>query len=156
MRTDLMNKDLLGAALLVVLGCCVSIAAIGYDTGSLTDMGAGFLPAVFGSLMVVVGIMIGLTSRKMQGVGSVAQHGPAALPDLRGALAILAGVIAFVLLGDHGGLIPASFVSVFIAASGDREHSWRSAALLAASVTIFAVLVFYFALQVKMPLLTWG
>ena len=158
MKPSTLIKDYFGAALLVGLGAAIVVAAIGYDLGDLTEMGPGFLPAVLGSLMILVGIMVALTSRKTQPAtpSSEEHHGPVGLPDLRGTLAILGGIIAFVLLGDHGGLIPATFASVFIAASGDREHSWKSAALFAAGVTAFGVAVFYFGLKVKMPLVAWG
>jgi hypothetical protein len=157
MKAITLNKDYFGAALLVGLGAAIVAAAFGYDLGDLTEMGAGFLPAVLGSLMTLVGMMVALTSRKTQPTSpsSEEHHGPVGMPDLRGALAILGGIIAFVLLGDHGGMIPATFASVFIAASGDREHSWKSAALFAAGVTVFGVIVFYFGLKVKMPLVAW-
>ena len=158
MKAVTLNRDYFGAALLVGLGAAVVLAAIGYELGDLTDMGAGFLPAVLGSLMTLVGIMVALTSRKTrpQSPSSEEHHGPVGMPDLRGALAILGGIIAFVLLGDHGGLIPATFASVFIAAKGDREHSWKSAALFAAGVSVFGVIVFHFGLKVKIPLFAWG
>ena len=157
MKAITLQKEYFGAALLVGLGAAIVVAAFGYELGDLTEMGAGFLPAVLGSLMTLVGIMVALTSRKTQRTppSSEEHHGPLGMPDLRGTLAILGGIIAFVLLGDHGGMIPATFASVFIAASGDREHSWKSAALFAASVTVFGVIVFYFGLKVKLPLVAW-
>jgi len=70
----------------------------------------------------------------------------------RGWLCILGGVAAFVVLGAHGGLVPASFASVFVAALGDRRNSVRDAALLALAMTAFGVVVFHYGLHVLLPL----
>ena len=73
----------------------------------------------------------------------------------RGWLCIVAGALAFAVLGEHGGLVPASFVSVFIAAMGDRRNTWRSAAALAALLTALGVVVFHFGLHMLLPLFAW-
>jgi hypothetical protein len=73
----------------------------------------------------------------------------------RGWLCILAGVLLFVLLGAHGGLVPASFASVFVAALGDRGNSVRAAAALAALLTLGGVVVFHYGLHLMLPLLAW-
>lgn len=39
---------------------------------------------------------------------------------------------------------------------GDREHTPRSAAILAAAVTVISVVVFSWGLQLKFPLFRWG
>lgn len=64
--------------------------------------------------------------------------------------------MAFILLGKYGGLVPATFALVFIAAMGDRQHTVRSAALLAVGVTILGIAVFSWALQLQFPLFRWG
>jgi hypothetical protein len=74
----------------------------------------------------------------------------------RGWLCIIGGVGVFVVLGTHGGLVPASFFSVFIAALGDRENTVRSAALLALGLTDAGVVVFHYGLHLLLPLFTWS
>jgi len=68
---------------------------------------------------------------------------------------IVAGVLAFVVLGEHGGLVPASFAAVFVSAMGDRRNTWRSAAALAAGLTALGVVVFHYGLHLLLPLFTW-
>ena len=51
--------------------------------------------------------------------------------------------------------VPASFVSVFVAALGDRGNSVRAAAGLAAAMTAFGVVVFHYGLHLLLPLLAW-
>ena len=62
----------------------------------------------------------------------------------------------FVLLGAYGGLVPATFASVFIAAMGDRKNTWKSAALLGVVMVVFGVIVFHYGLRVQLPLFAWG
>jgi hypothetical protein len=146
-----LTKDQLGAALLVLLGIGVSAAGVSYRIGTLTNMGAGFLPFALGILLVVIGMTIGATSRP------AAQPDAAPLPpEWRGWACILLAVLAFVIVGQYGGLVPAMFLTVFIGALGDRKNSLRDAFLLAVAVTIFGTLVFGYGLSVQMSLFSWG
>ena len=135
-------------------------AGAGYGMGSLRQKASGFSPAALGARMALVGAAL-LASARRAPDGAAA----GALPEMahlagpvvqwRGWLCIGGGVAAFVVLGEHGGLVPASFVSVFIAALGDRGNSWRAAAALAALMTVLGVVVFHFGLHLLLPLLTW-
>ena len=73
------------------------------------------------------------------------------LVQWRGWLCIVGGVLAFVVLGERGGLVPASFAAVFISAMGDRRNTWRSAA----GLTALGVVVFHYGLHLLLPLFTW-
>jgi Tripartite tricarboxylate transporter TctB family len=84
-------------------------------------------------------------------------HGhPAGLPDLRGCVCIVLGILAFLLLGEYGGLLPATFAIVFISALGDRDNTLREALLLALAMMAIAVVVFWWALSLQLPLFQWG
>jgi hypothetical protein len=143
------NKDRYGAALLILLGTAVVVAGNEYHMGSLTRMGPGFLPVVYGSLLILVGVLIGITSRGQAG------H-RLARAEWRGWFCILAGVLAFVVLGRWGGLLPATFASVFISAMGDRNNKVRDAALLALAMTVAGYLIFHVGLNLQLPPFQWG
>ncbi|MEO5685815.1 MAG: tripartite tricarboxylate transporter TctB family protein [Burkholderiaceae bacterium] len=154
------TKDHVGGALLVATGLAVVIAGVGYGMGTLRQMGSGFFPVVLGVLMTLTGVALLATARRApDGAAVPAPTGTAHLAgpvvQWRGWLCIVAGVLAFVVLGEHGGLVPASFASVFIAAMGDRDNSWRAAAALAALMTVLGVLVFHYGLHLLLPLLAW-
>jgi len=152
-----LNKDHLGAALVIALGAAVLVLGLSYETGTLRRMGAGFLPVVFGVLMMAVGLVIGLTSALTPAsAASESTVRPRFEPQWRGWSAIIGGVVAFVVLGRFGGLVPAAFFSVFIAALGDRENTLRSAAGVAAVVSAFAVAIFHYGLHVQLALFQWG
>lgn len=153
-----LNKDHYGAALLILMGAGVVMEASRYSFGSLTQMGPGFIPIVLGVLLMLVGLIIGLTARSQDQssrIGLPRAHRPARA-EWRGWLCIVGAVVAFVLLGRHDGLAPATFASVFIAACGDRENSMKDAALLALGVTIVGTLIFSWALHLQLPLFAWG
>jgi len=155
-----LTRDRLGGALLVALGGATTLAGIGYGLGTLRQMGSGFYPATLGVLLVLIGVVLLATASRnpdahLANAPAEAAHlsGPAV--QWRGWLCILGGALAFVVLGQHGGLVPASFASVFVAALGDRRNSVRDAALLAALMTLLGVAIFHYGLHVLLPLFTW-
>jgi hypothetical protein len=145
------NKDRVSAVLLVLIGSGIVYQGLTYRMGTLTRMGAGFIPVVLGVLLVLVGVAIGITAEP-----SDFGDERSAPTEWRGWLCIVGGVMAFVVLGTYGGLVPATFASVFIAAMGDRGNSVRDAALLAFALVVAGALIFSFGLHLQLPLFAWG
>ncbi|WP_454875097.1 tripartite tricarboxylate transporter TctB family protein [Paraburkholderia xenovorans] len=148
------NRDYYGGALMLLIGVGVVAQGLGYDVGSLSHMGPGFFPVSLGVVLSLVGVGIAFGARRID---------PDAKPDgdplpsqWRGWICIVLGVIAFVVLGRYGGLLPASFAVVFISALGDRQNTLVSATVLALSICVICVVVFWWALQLQLPLFTWG
>ncbi|MFM0619743.1 tripartite tricarboxylate transporter TctB family protein [Paraburkholderia nemoris] len=151
-----LSKDHYGALLLTSLGIGTLTLGLGYETGTLNSMGAGYIPSVLGALLILVGIVLGISAvlRDDRKVAHV-EPGHAAsesVPDWRSWFAIVGGVVAFVVLGRYGGLVPAAFASVFVSALGDRESTVRSAGGLAAVLTVFGVVVFHYGLKLPLAL----
>lgn len=144
------TKDRLGALLLVLMGIGVVAEARSYNIGNLTRMGPGYFPVVLGIVLIAIGAFLMATSWKEKG-----DEAPE-IPDLRGTVLILLGVVSFVVLGHYGGLVPATFAATAISAMGDRNNSWRDAALLGAGMTVTSALLFHWALQMQFPLFVWG
>ena len=154
------TKDHVGGALMLALGVAVVAAGLGYDVGTLREMGPGYFPVVLGALLAAIGAAMLASTRRR--TSDAAPQPPAEMAHLagpvvqwRGWLCIVGGVLSFVVLGEHGGLVPASFVSVFVAAMGDRGNSWRAAAGLAAVMTVLGVVVFHDGLHLLLPLFAW-
>jgi hypothetical protein len=159
MRFSSISKDLMGAVICVLLGTGVLVLGFTYGVGTLREMGSGFIPVAIGALLILVGIAIGATAvPRSQEASVVDAHrgigdgGPA----WRGWVCIVGGLVAFVVLGNWGGLMPASFFAVFISALGDRNNTVKSAAILAAIVTSVGIVVFYYLLSLQLPLFRWG
>jgi len=154
------RKDYYAATTLLLLGAGVIYKGASYGVGTLTQMGAGYIPVVLGVLLIILGASLGLTARlSTQAMASDLQvpgaHGPLRV-EWRGWLCIIGGVCAFVLLGVYGGLVPAAFAAVFIAALGDRKNTAKDAALLAAAMTVAGALIFRIGLNMQLPLFSWG
>ena len=158
-RFKALSKDHMGSALLIALGIGVLGLGVSYRMGTLNRMGAGFIPVVLGALLILVGLAIGLTAAPAgrETPSSGHGHGAAATgPEWRGWLCILGGVVSFVVLGQFGGLVPATFASVFISAMGDRQSTVKAAALLATIIDVFGVIIFHYGLSLQLPLFHWG
>ncbi len=159
-RYKRLGKDHVGAALLVVLGTTVVVLGVGYRMGTLNRMGPGFIPVVLGVLMILVGVAIALTALPAgarDAAPALPGHGHGGGgPQGRGWLCILGGVVAFVVLGEHGGLVPATFFAVFISAMGDRLNTVKGAILLSLLMVAMAVIVFHYGLRLQLPLFGWA
>ncbi|MDE1991780.1 MAG: tripartite tricarboxylate transporter TctB family protein [Rhizobiaceae bacterium] len=145
----MISRDVAGGFLMMAVGFAFSYFGWAYDVGTLSQMGPGFMPVVLGGVLALLGLLI-----LVNGVGaSGITVDMAAWPDWRGLIAIIAGMVAFVLLATRAGLIVSTFAVVFISALGDRGNRLRDALLLGVGVTIFGVVVFYYGLQIRLPLL---
>lgn len=157
MNTSLrIKKDHIGGTLLTLTGLVCVSAGLQYHTGSLNRMGPGFFPVALGALLAFVGALIAITANGQGAAADAAKEHGHKLPELRGAICIVISVIAFVLVGKFGGLIPATFAIVFIASLGDRTNTIKHAVLLALAMCVVATIVFSWALKLQLPLFAWG
>jgi hypothetical protein len=146
------NRDYFGGALMIVIGAAAAFQGRNYPIGSLSRMGPGFFPVALGIILVCAGIAI-IATAKLAAHDHEKKELP---PEWRGWFCIGLSIVAFVLLGKYGGLVPATFAIVFISALGDRENTLKGALILSLAIVAVAVIVFWWALQVQFPLFTWG
>jgi hypothetical protein len=145
------NKDYYGGALMILLGLGAMAEGTRYHLGTLRRMGPGFFPAAVGALLVLCGILIALEGLARGNISDGTGR-----PEWRGWLCIAGGILAFILLGKYAGLLPATFGIVLLSALGDRQNTLKGALILAVAVCAVAVAVFWWALGIQFPLLTWG
>lgn len=151
------NKDYYGGALLVIVGVSAAYAANSYHLGTLAHMGPGYFPFAIGVLIAICGVLLAVTAKKKPNGPEAALVGHShEIPDFRGAACIILGTILFYFAGEYFGLLPATACIVFVSALGDRNNSVFQALMLTAGMMIVAVVVFWWALQVQMPLVKWG
>lgn len=159
MRVLLINRDMFGGALFVLLGIGASALGATYGIGSLTHMGPGFFPVALGAVMAALGGVLLIEGSQPRSGGeseatdelgkAVARH------EWRGFSAIIVGIVAFIALGKLFGLAPAALGCVFISALGDRTATVKSAAVLAVVTSLFAVGFFSYVLGVQFPVWQW-
>jgi putative Ca2+/H+ antiporter (TMEM165/GDT1 family) len=155
------RRDYYAGALVFLVGVGASTIAWRYQIGTLTRMGPGFFPFALGILLAFMGVLVAIAnfmthSKNADASGQPvhdAMHATQTSPDWRGWGFIVASVLAFILLADSAGLIAATFATVFIACWGDRSATLKGSALLAAGVTVFAVVLFYYILRVQIPII---
>ncbi len=148
------NRDYYGGALVLLIGLAVITQGLSYTVGTLSHMGPGFVPVMLGVILALIGVGIALGARRTDPEADTDAAGHP--PEWRAWICILLAIAAFIVIGQYGGLLPASFAIVFISALGDRDNTVRSALLLSLGICVIAVVVFWWALQLQLPLFTWG
>jgi hypothetical protein len=145
------GNDVLGGALMVIVGLGAWLQGMTYSMGALAAPGPGLFPAVLGFLLMPIGLAMAVFGKR-----APARNEAGPRPEWRGWFCIVASIVAFIVLGSHGGLVPASFAVAFIAALGDRDNTLVSALLLGVAMAVVAVVVFWWLLQLQFPLFQWG
>ncbi|WP_426442572.1 tripartite tricarboxylate transporter TctB family protein [Bradyrhizobium genosp. P] len=143
-------RDLLGGGLLIAVAIGAVAEGQTYGLGTLTRMGTGFFPVILGVALAALGLAIAIGAFVSVPLPDIAQTA-APSPSWRGIGAIVLGVVTFIVFGKLFGLAPAAFATVFVSALGDRKSSVAGAALLALVLTVFAIAIFSYLLQVQMP-----
>jgi hypothetical protein len=139
---------------MILFGLVAAVNGPNYHVGTLMHMGPGFMPTVLGVILILLGVTIAGTAsagaREDSEENILPPH-----PQWFAWLCILAGPLLFIVFGSIGGMAPATFACVFVSALGDRLSTWKSSLVLAASVTLFGVILFHYLLQLPMPVLEW-
>jgi putative Ca2+/H+ antiporter (TMEM165/GDT1 family) len=128
-------------------------------------MGPGFFPIILGVTMTLIGVVIAAAAVVAPAAEEDILHLPN--PQWRAWFCIIAGPVLFIVFGVDWpvlqsivkyptGLIPATFICVFVSAMGDKESTVLGSLILAAGITLFGVLLFEYVLQVSMPSWRWG
>jgi putative tricarboxylic transport membrane protein len=154
-RSLLYKRDFYAGGLMMLFGLFAALNGPRYTLGTLMHMGPGFMPTTLGVILVLLGITIAVNAATAKDD----EEDQSILPEHPEWFAwgcILASPLAFILFGKFGGMIPAIFMCVFVAALGDRDISWRGATILSAVVTLFGVMLFHYLLKIPMPVLKWG
>jgi hypothetical protein len=145
------GQDLYAGAFVFIIGLGAVYMGFGYQTGNLRHMGPGFFPVSVGAIIALMGVLIALGAR-----GQVEEDAEYLPPEWRGWICIVLSIIAFIVVGKFGGLLPATFAIVFISALGDRQNTIKGAFILSVAMCVICLVVFWWALQLQFPLFTWG
>ena len=110
--TLLKKRDFYAGGLMTLLGAAVSLDSLTYTLGSLTHMGPGMFPLMLGLTLTFIGVLI-LGTAIVSPLGDNERILPEQ-PEWFAWACILGGPIAFIILGEFFGLIPATFACVFM------------------------------------------
>lgn len=145
------KRDFWAGALMIAFGALMSLKGPTYSVGTLMHMGPGFLPTALGVILIGIGVAIAMVAVPVPD-GEDEDILPAE-PQWFAWACILLSPVAFIIFGTLGGLAPATFMCVFVAALGDKDATWLGSFLLSALITFFGVMLFHFVLQIPMPVL---
>ncbi|MCV6902136.1 MAG: tripartite tricarboxylate transporter TctB family protein [Achromobacter xylosoxidans] len=153
------KRDLWGGAFVALCGALTIFEATSYNMGDLARMGPGYYPVLVGGFLVALGILIPFSPDPDDvHIEQLEAHlpQPTRRERLRGVVCIAAGIALFIVVGQYLGFLPATFALVFVSALGDTSNTYKSAAILAAAMTLFGAIVFSWALQLQIPMWRWG
>jgi uncharacterized membrane protein len=148
------KRDFYAGGIMTLLGAAVTLDSMTYSLGTLTHMGPGMFPLMLGVTLTFVGVLILGTA-----MATPLSNDENILPKDREWYAwgcILAGPIAFIILGEFFGLVPATFACVLIPALGDRTATLKGSLILAAGVTVVGTLLFTYVLKIPFPMFRFG
>lgn len=134
-------------------GLFASVGALGlwvgadYSMGVASRIGPGYLPRLLSILLLALGGFLAVRSRwTAETVDTEIAWRPAAL--------VLISVVAFALVFEATGLVPAILVSVAISNYAMAENRWITALVLGALLAFFAWALFVKALSLPLPVWT--
>lgn len=128
---------------LILAGAAVIWITSGYPIGSAARMGAGYLPMACGIGLVLFGLMIAAFDREAVETGGLGQI-------VRPAVTVFAGLVAWALMAEPLGLVPATFVLVVLASFALPGARWPTILLTAAFLSGFGVFVFILGLNIRL------
>lgn len=147
------------AGFMLLIGVFTALGSVDYGMGTLGRMGPGYFPLLLGILLSVIGILIAVTPDSPDEIRADEQQEPLSAivrRHIRPWSATVGGIIAFIVIGKFGGLVPATFVLIFVSALGDPKNSLKASFWLAVGVVAFAIAAFHYGLQLQFPLFPWS
>jgi hypothetical protein len=139
-------KDVLAGLVFLAIGLGFTVVASTYGIGSANQMAPGSFPLVLGLILTGLGALIGA-----RGLADGEEGLIGAVP-WRAVALVVGAVIVFGLTVRSLGLAPATFLAAFMSALASRRTSLPIAVVIAVGLTALSVLVFVFALSLRLPL----
>ena len=145
-RKPFVNQDSLAGLMFAAFGALGLWFGRNYGMGTSARMGPGYLPTILCVGMILLGAVIGFR-------GVTIGAGPVAALRLRPIVAVLLGLVAFLLLLQRLGLPAAVFTSVAIGSFGGDKVRPVETILLAAFLAVTVSVTFILGLG--LPLKFW-
>jgi len=146
------NKDLWAGLMYIGTGALGMWIARDYPFGSALRMGPGYFPSVLGGIMVVMGVYVialGLRKDHEKIIGNWSTRALIVLP---------LSMVAFGILMEEAGFIPAMAALIPISAAAGRDFKWLEVVALTIGLTIVCWFGFIYLLGLPYPVIKgmWG
>ncbi|WBV45240.1 tripartite tricarboxylate transporter TctB family protein [Pseudoroseomonas cervicalis] len=139
--------DIIGGGLLMAGGIWFLLYSGNYSMGTLRRMGPGYFPLVIGGMIILFGLLVL--------VPGLLRAGSMPRPEWRPFFTISVSVLAFALVVERFGLIPATFALTIAAALAEPGLRPVRTLLLAIGLSTIGVLVFTQGLGIPIPAIRW-
>lgn len=142
--------DWLTGGVVAAIGLYVATRAYTYEVGSASHMGPGYMPMAAGMLLIIFGAaIIFIEGRRTADEEIVIQ------PQWRSLIFICLSLASFAALIESAGLVPAVFATVILSCLANKNIRLLPAIALAVFAVVFIAVVFVWALQIPVNLITW-
>ncbi|MGQ0608655.1 MAG: tripartite tricarboxylate transporter TctB family protein [Chloroflexota bacterium] len=140
-------KDILAGGIFIALGLAFALGALAYDIGTPLRMGPGYVPLVLGGLLAALGagvIVKGFIAGEGDEIGGL---------EWRALILVTAAILFFGITVRGLGVVGALFGASLLASLARSQTSWKEALVIAAGITALSVVIFIFALRLRLPLI---
>ncbi|MBU4611065.1 tripartite tricarboxylate transporter TctB family protein [Achromobacter sp. GG226] len=144
------QQNFWSGVMFVVTGLLFAWFATDYQMGTAARMGPGYFPFWLGTIMAVLGAIIGISA-----LSPKAERTEIDKFDWRCLLLVLGSVVAFGLLLKPLGLYLSLAVLVIGSSLASHEFSWKVAIGNAIFLVVFAYVAFVKGLGLIFPLYPW-
>lgn len=144
------QQNFWSGVMFVVTGLLFAWFATDYQMGTAARMGPGYFPFWLGSIMAVLGAIIGISA-----LSPKAERTEIDKFDWRSLFLVLGSVVAFGLLLKPLGLYLSLAILVIGSSLASHEFSWKVAIGNAIFLVVFAYVAFVKGLGLIFPLYPW-
>lgn len=137
--------ELVGGAILSLVGIAAAVASADYGLGSLRQVGPGMFPMCLGIVLALMGVAVIFDGRRSMSVAPKAPWRP--------ILAICAGLAAFGLLVEEMGAVAAIVGLVVLVGFAEPKYRPKTLAGIALAAIIFMAILawaFYGAVNIQL------
>jgi hypothetical protein len=145
-KAILTSKDFWSGLLFMGMGAAALVLGSNLRIGTAARMGPGFVPHAIGWILVALGAAIAL-----RGFASGAEQ--IARFRLRPVILIVLSVVAFALLLQPTGLVPALIALIAISAPARGEVHLRETVAITAFLILLCIVIFKVALEMSFPVI---
>jgi hypothetical protein len=139
-------KDILAGGIFIAIGLAFALGSLAYDVGTPLRMGPGYVPLVLGGLLAALGVGVivkGFIAGEGADIGGT---------DWRALILVTAAVLFFGITVRGIGVVGSLFGASLLASLARSQTSWRQALVIAVGITALSVVIFIFALRLRLPL----
>jgi hypothetical protein len=140
------SKDFWSGVMLIAIGAVAVFIARDYPFGTALRMGAGFFPVVLGAALVLFGLYF--VTRGLRASGKIEGNW-----SLRALIVLPLAFVAFGVLMEHAGFVPAMLALIVGSAAAGTEFRVGEVLALSVLLTVMCVALFIWALGLPYPLI---